>query len=131
MGSVANSLNGLTYLTQPGGLLSNLPSAVSTSALQSASPEDIVSLSVAAVQAQEVSGLFGIAQTAQVPVELPVTSVGTAGGSILPGVSPADLSGATPQEQNEINGQYLLLQQAQILFGEPLATPSGALGVTG
>jgi hypothetical protein len=42
MGSIANSLNGLSYLTQPGGLLSSLPAPISTAVLQSASPQDVV-----------------------------------------------------------------------------------------
>ena len=39
MGSITNSLNGLSYLTQPGGLLSSLPASISTAVLQSASPK--------------------------------------------------------------------------------------------
>jgi len=58
MGSITNSLNGLSYLTQPGGLLSSLPAPISTAALQSASPQDVVSLSVAALQKQEVDGIL-------------------------------------------------------------------------
>lgn len=60
MASIPNSPAGLTYLTQPGGILSNLPAGVTPAKLQSASPQDIVSLSVAAIQAQQVDGLFGI-----------------------------------------------------------------------
>jgi hypothetical protein len=61
VGSVTNSLNGLSYLTQPGGLRSS----ISTAVLQSASPQDVVSLSVATLQAQEVDGILGISQAPQ------------------------------------------------------------------
>jgi hypothetical protein len=105
MASVTGLSSGLAYLTQAGGLLSNLPSGISSSELQSASPEDIVSLSLAAIQAQQADGLFGA----------------TTGSNILPGVSSADLSNATPQENAAIDNQALLLQQAQYLFGQ--ATP--------
>jgi len=110
MGTVSSS--GLSYLTQQGGLLANLSPAVSLSALQSASPEDVASLSQAAVQAQQADGLFGIPQADQSGVTLPATSGVPSDGAILPGVSTADLSNATPQEKGAINDQALLLQQA-------------------
>jgi hypothetical protein len=110
MGSVTNLPSGLTYLTQAGGLLSNLPSTVSVSALQSASPEDIVSLSLAAIQAQQAEGLFGVPPTSESAGPLPVALSGSEVGSILPGVSSADLIDATPQENASINNQSLLLQ---------------------
>lgn len=119
MGTV--STTGLSYLTQQGGLLANLSPAVSLSALQSASPTDVVSLSEAAVQAQQVGVLFGTPQADQSGVTLPVTSAAPSDGVILPGVSSADLSNATPQQEGAINGEALLLQQAQELFGEPSA----------
>jgi hypothetical protein len=103
MGSVTNSPSGLTYLTQPGGLLSNLTRTVSASTLQSASPQDIVNLSLAAIQAQQADGLFGAAPS-------------NPESSSLPDVSPTDLTGATPTEQTSINAQTILLQQAQALF---------------
>jgi len=118
MGAITNSMNGLSYLTQPGGPLSTLPASISTAVLQSASPQDVVSLSVAALQKQEVDGIFGISQTSQstLPtVSAPITSA-TAG---LPGVSAADMTNATPQEQATINDQALLLQQVQGLYGVP------------
>jgi hypothetical protein len=112
----------LAYLTQPGGLLSNLPYAISTADLQSASPEDTVSLSLAAIQAQEADGLFGVSPTGQSATGLPVVSDDASDTTILPGVSPADLSQATPQENAAINDQALLLQQSQALFDPPSAT---------
>jgi hypothetical protein len=113
MGSVTSLPSGLAYLTQPGGLLSTLSPAISTSELQSASPEDLVSLSLAAIQAQEVDGLFGVSPA----------NPGTAGlPAAASGVPSADLSNATPQEQADINDQALSLQQAQALFNPPAAT---------
>jgi hypothetical protein len=109
MSSVSSVPSALSYLTQQGGPLSNLPAAVSASSLQSASPQDIVSLSIAAIQAQVADGLFG-------------GSAATTTNSILPGVSTADLSGATPQEQSAIDNQTLLLQQSQALFNTSLPT---------
>jgi hypothetical protein len=116
MASVTNSLAGLSYLTQPGGLLSNLPAPISAATLQSATPQDLVSLSAAALETQEVDGLFGLAPSASA-VALPVLS--TPSAEVLPGVATADLSGASPQAQAAINDQALLLQQVQGLFSEP------------
>ena len=121
MGSITNSLNGLSYLTQPGGLLSSLPAPISTAALQSASPQDVVSLSVAALQKQEVDGIFGISQASEntLPVLPIVSAPATQATDVLPGVSATDMTNATPQEQASINDQALLLQQVQDLFGVP------------
>jgi hypothetical protein len=120
MGSITNSLPGVSYLTQPGGLLSNLPSSVSTAALQSATPQDIVNLSAAALQEQEVVGIFGISQASQ--------SAATA----IPALSTpaADLTNATAQEKASVNDQALQLQQVQGLFGIPtsLTSTSNVLG---
>ena len=115
MAPVANPSNGLSYLTQPGGLLSNLPSSVSLSALQSASPQDLVSLSEAALQAQQVDELLGIQPENQGnSLSLPVLS--SQSGEVLPGVSSSTISGASPQEQAVINDQALALQQVQGLL---------------
>lgn len=123
MGSIANSLNGLSYLTQPGGPLSNLPASLTTAELHSASPQDLVSLSMAALQAQNVSELFGISQDSQNPLlMLPIASQSAT--DLLPGVSAADLANATPQQQASINNQARLLQQVQGLFGEPASPPT-------
>ena len=117
MGAITNSLNGLSYLTQPGGLLSTLPASISTAVLQSASPQDVVSLSMAALQTQEVDGIFGISQTSQNTLPT-VSTAATSATDGIPGVSAADMTNATPQEQASINNQALLLQQVQGLFGE-------------
>jgi len=106
-------------LTQPGGPLSSLPASISTAALQSAWPQDVVSLSVAALQAQEVDGIFGISQASEntLPVLPIVSAPATQATDVLPGVSATDMTNATPQEQASINDQALLLQQIQGLFG--------------
>jgi len=123
MAPVTNPPNGLSYLTQPGGLLSNLPSPVSASVLQSATPQDLVSLSDAALQLQVVDALFGVQPSAPSPsLELPVLS--SQSGNVLPGVSSADLANATPQEQAAISDQALALQQMQGLFSEPATSTS-------
>ena|ERR1700722_16962012 len=122
MGSVTSLPSGLAYLTQPGGLLSNLPAGISTSVLQSASPQDIVSLSLAAIQAQEVGGLFGVSPATSnsgIP-GLPAATGVTSG--VTAGIPPADLTNATPQEQAQISDQSLLYQQAQALFDPTSAT---------
>jgi hypothetical protein len=118
MGSIASSLNGLSYLTQPGGLLSSLPASISKAVLQSASPQDVVSLSVAALQTQEIDGIFGISPASQNALPI-VSAPATPATAVLPGVSAADLTNATPQQQASINDQALLLQQVQGLYGVP------------
>jgi len=118
MGSITNSLIGLSYLTQPGGLLSSLPASISTAALQSATPQDVVSLGVAALQTQKVDGIFGFVPASQ--NTLPILSApATPATELLSGFSAADMTNATPQEQASINDQALLLQQVQGLFGVP------------
>jgi hypothetical protein len=117
MPQIANSLNGLSYLTQPGGPLSSAAAWMSPAELKSASPHDLVTLSMAALQAQEVNGLFGISQSRNTLPALPIAFAPPT--DLLPGVAPADLLNATPQEQAAVNNQALLLQQVQGLFGEP------------
>jgi hypothetical protein len=112
MGSVTNSLSGLSYLTQPGGPLSNLPEAVSSSDLQSASPQDLASMSLAALQSQMVEEAFGT------PESSPTTA------DQFPGIAANDLANATPQQQTTINNQSLELQEVQGLFAEPASTAS-------
>lgn len=126
---VTSPTSGLAYLTQPGGLLSNLPAGITASDLQSAPPSDIVALSSATLEAQQVDGLFGISQQTESTLQLPVLETNSAASStpnsttnsttsqILPGVSSADLSSATAAQQYAINTQALALQQTQKLFG--------------
>jgi hypothetical protein len=128
MGAVTSISPGLSYLTEQGGLLSHLPVSISASALQSASPADIVSLSAAALQVEEVNGIFGIAPAGQTSLTLPALSAspGLNGGAASAGVSAADLNNATPQQQNAVSDQALALQEAKALF----ASPSAATGTT-
>src|ERR1700733_9262827 len=119
MGSVTSLPGGLAYLTQPGGLLSTLSSAISTSQLQSASPEDLVSLSLAALQAQQTDGLFGVSP------ENPGPAGNTNDTSILSGVASAALTNATPEEKAELSNQAVRFQQVQALFDPPVAISAG------
>jgi hypothetical protein len=115
MSTISNAINGLSYLTQPGGVLSNQPAPI-VDDLQSAPQQDVVSLSDATLEAQEVSGIFGLPLPDQnTAVTLPALSQSTT--EILPGVSNADLSSATPQQQATINTEAVGLQEVQGLFG--------------
>jgi hypothetical protein len=114
-------LAGLSYLVQPGGLLSNLPSSITAAELQSASPEDVATLGLASLQSQEIDVLFGIPQNTQnAPPAIPFAPTATSAG-----VASADLADATPEQQATIQEQALQQQQLQSLFGEP-ATTNGA-----
>jgi hypothetical protein len=129
MAPVTSSTNGLPYLTQPGGPLSDLPAPISASTLESATPQDLVSLSANALETQEVDGLLGLSQAAQGSLPgLPLAS--PQAGSLLPGVSAADLSNATAQEQATITDEASILQQVQALFTGPAGT-GGAVNVIG
>jgi hypothetical protein len=129
MGSVTSLPGGLAYLTQPGGLLSSLSSVISTSELQSASPEDLVSLSLAALQAQETDGLFGVSAansgTAGLPAAAADTTSNTNTTNLPSGIASADLTNATPQEKAELSSQAVRLQQVQALFDPPRPTSPG------
>jgi len=131
MGSVTNSLSGLSYLMQQGGPLSSLAAQLSPAQLQSAQPRDVVSLSMAALQTQEVEGIFGTSQPSQTTLPaLPVLPIAASASSpatdVLPGVASADLTNATAEQQSAINNQALALQQVQGLFAEPAST-AGAI----
>jgi hypothetical protein len=82
-----------------------------------------VTLSAAALQAQEVDGIFGISPTNQGTIQLPTLESEATGANPLPGVSSDDLKNATPQQQYAINSQALALQEAQELFN-PSTTAS-------
>lgn len=121
MASVTNSLNGLSYLMQTGGPLANLPASISAADLQSAPPQDVVSLSLAAVQMQQVNELFGFSSAAQdTPPELPISASTPAPG----------LANASPQEQATANNQAMLLQQVEGLFADPTSA-TGATSLIG
>jgi hypothetical protein len=138
MGSIATVPNGISFLTQAGtGLLSNLPVTLSASTLQSASPQDVVDLSSAALQIQEVDGLFGITPPTQSntsslvfgspPVDTnPATALASSQPTInLPiGVTAADLAGATPEQQATVANTDNQQQMVQALFYPPMSVPS-------
>ena len=64
MGSIAVTPNGISFLSQPGtGLLNNTPVKLDASALDSASQQDVVALSTAALQLQDAQAIFGTPQT--------------------------------------------------------------------
>ena len=129
MGSITNSLSGLSALMQSGGLLPDLPAPNSAADLHSASPQDIVSMSLATIQTQEVNVLFGASPGNQNTAPLLPTALSQA-TNVLQSVSAADLANATPQEHAAINNQALLLQQVQGLFGEP-ASVTGTTNALG
>lgn len=90
---------------------------------------------MAAVRAQEVDALFGIAPASQTTLPaLPIASASASASasptSVLPGVASADLASATPQCLSALNDQALALQQVQGLFGEPAST-AGLMDVSG
>ncbi len=134
MGSVTNSLSGLSYLMQKGGPLSNLSSSMTAAQLKSAPPQDVVNLSMAAIGMQEAEGLFGTSTPSQttlpampvVPFAAPAATSSTSPTEILPGVASADLTNATSQENAAINNQAMFLQQVQGLFAEPASTTGSA-----
>jgi len=129
MAAVTNSLNGLAYLMQAGNPLSNLPASLSAADLQSAPLQDVVSLSLAAIQMQQVNELFGIPPAAQDTLPaLPISA--TQSTDALPGVPAADLVNASPQEQAAVNYQALLLQQVEGLFAESTSA-AGATDLIG
>lgn len=115
MGTISNAINGLSYLTQPGGVLSNEPTSI-VDELQTAPQQDVVTLSDAAIDAQEVSGFLGLPLPEQYTgATLPALSASTT--DVLPGVANADLTNATPQQQDAINTDAAGLQEAEGLFG--------------
>jgi hypothetical protein len=130
MGSVTNSLNGLAYLMEAGNPLSGLAGRMSPAQLQSAQPQDVVSLSMAAIGTQEMEGLFGTSQSSQTtlpalpvqPATYDATPASSPATDLLPGIAAADMTNATPQERFAIDNQAVLLQQVQGLFAEPAST---------
>jgi len=67
----------------------------------------LVSISTAALQAQDASELFGVTQSSQ--SALPALPISPPATDVLPGVSSADLANATPQQQAAINNGALFL----------------------
>jgi hypothetical protein len=109
----------------------NAPAQLSVSALESAPQQDVVQLSDAALQLQEVQGIFGIPQAASsqlLPAAVsasPPSSTSTSSNTSpvnlpLPtGVSPADLTNATPDQQVALAEGAIQQQAVQTLFYTP------------
>ncbi len=74
-----------------------------------------MTLSEAALQAQEVDGILGIQ---------PANQSANAGANILADISAADLNNAVPQQQYGTDTQSPALQEAQQLFSAPPASDS-------
>jgi len=71
------------------------------------------------MQTQEIDVLFGIPGSSQSTLpQIPLAAVTS------PGVSAADLTNATPQQQAAIENQALQQQQIQSLFGVPAPSAS-------
>jgi len=125
MGSVSSVPDSLSFLTQPGtGLLANLPVQVSATTLQSAPQTDLIALSSAALELQQVNELFGIAPVAEDTAALPVAASTTAPAvnlNLPSGVPAADLTNATPSEKAQIADAATQQQQVQALFSPPAA----------
>jgi len=106
MGSITGLPGSLAPFSQPGGLLSALSSAITSSDQEANSPVDLVSLSVAAVQSQETAAFPGAAKPSN-----------ASGNSILSLVGAADQTSASPQQKVEITEQAVRFQETQALFG--------------
>jgi hypothetical protein len=110
MGSIGNVPNGISYLAATLGAASgsstgNTNSQDLENLLQSATPSDAVVLSSAALQLQQIDGIFGL------------PSPGSQDSSFAaPGISPADLAKATPDQLAAIAAQAQSLTQQTSLF---------------
>lgn len=137
MGSVSSA--GLSFLTQSGGLLSDLPAPLSATALQSAPEHDVVALSSAALQLQQVDGILGLTppsssaitpETFTPQAVSDATSTSPVSLSLPSGVSSADLTNATPQQESTIANATNEQQLVQSLF-YPAASSSPSISTTG
>lgn len=121
MGSISNVPNGITYLTQFVDSVAKSPASQSIGKiLQSATPSDAAKLSNAALQLQQVTGIFGLAAPQSTAIALPA---GVTGPQLPSGVSASDVANATPEQQAAIVKQAQALQQVQNLFYPPTGTP--------
>ena len=83
--------------------------------LQSATPSDAIVLSSAALQLQQVDGMFGLPSPAS--QDSSVQTPGLAGSATLPaGVSSRDLANATPDQLATIAVETQVLEQHASLF---------------
>jgi hypothetical protein len=116
MAPIPNSLTGLSFLREPGGILSNLPAQVTAKKLETASLNDVVSLSMAAVQKQQVDELFGTSPPS--------------GPGRVPEVAPAGLAKAAPEQQAALYQAATRYSQMQGLLGQQ-AAGRGRISVMG
>jgi hypothetical protein len=125
MGSISNVPNGISYVAAAlGGASSCSSGNCSTGGtnsqslqqtLQSATPSDAVQLSFAAVQLQQVEGIFG--QSPSSTQDSQPSSLGVPGSAPLaPGVTSNDLARATPDQLAILASQSQALTQQASLF---------------
>ncbi len=113
MGSISNVPNGISYVAAAVSAASGSSTGSASSQdleniLQSASPSDAVVLSSAALQLQQVDGIFGL------------PSPGSQSSSFAtPGISPTDLAKATPDQLAAIAAQAQLNQQSSLFTPAP------------
>jgi hypothetical protein len=122
MGSVSSVNPGLAGLLQT---LTNLDSPVMTSpavvsALEKASPTDIVQLSTAAAQLEDVDAIFGVSNSSSTDASDPLASLENllngSGTSAVPGTATAS-STASPADQIAGYQASLQSEETQALFG--------------
>lgn len=120
MGTISNVPNGISIVatalgTTSGSSKPGVNSQDLEDILQSATPSDAVQLSSAALQLQQVDGIFGLSSPASQNSTFPMP--GSAGNVTLPpGVSSSDLANATPDQLATIATQAEALQQHASLF---------------
>ena len=120
MGSISNVPNGISYVAAALGAASGSSKGGVNSqdlekVLQSATPADAIVLSSAALQLQQVDGIFGLPSPASQDTAFPTPGFG--GNATLPaGVSSRGLANATPDQLATIASQTQALQQQASLF---------------
>lgn len=138
MGSIGNVPNGISVVAAALGAASGCSTSGANSQaktqdlekiLQSATPSDAVQLSSAAIQLQQVDGIFGLPSPGS--QDNSFQTPGLAGNSTLPaGVSSSDLANATPDQLATIASQTQALEQHASLF-TPAPNYRGNLNVLG
>jgi hypothetical protein len=114
MGTISVSPASLAILTTQGAPLSSLPAQVSSAVLQNATPEDVVSLSEAAIQGQNVAALFGASPDDSTGLYTPAPQQSSGFQSLL--------ANASPEQQAAYDNSLNQLQTAQALLGDSGST---------
>jgi hypothetical protein len=132
MGSSCSVPNGISFVAAALGTASSsskpgVNSQDLEKILLSAPPSDAVQLSSAALQLQQVDGIFGLASAApqDSPFPIPGFSINT---TLPPGVSSNDPADATPDQLAAIASEAQALQQHASLFS-PAPNYQGNLNV--